>query len=153
MNSRNILFTKNLQFNQIKKLALFSCIWYNYKAVGIWLRSWYAMKRKVAVGMTGNFRGVCPILNRAIVITNTVCDLNWVWYACFVHVQGRSKPVLCYEVWKLYVLQTFLVWWRRKHTAKCYELKTMPPANSIRRRKKWLKRKRSELRSRVMNTL
>lgn len=25
----------------------------------------YAMKRKVAGGMSGNFRGVCPILNRA----------------------------------------------------------------------------------------
>ena len=33
----------------------------------------YAMKRKVADGMSGNFRGVCPILNRATVITDTVC--------------------------------------------------------------------------------
>ncbi len=33
----------------------------------------YAMKRKVAGGMPGNFRGVCPILNRATVIPNTVC--------------------------------------------------------------------------------
>ena len=35
----------------------------------------YAMKRKVAAGMAGNFRGVCPILNRAIGIANTVCGL------------------------------------------------------------------------------
>ena len=33
----------------------------------------YAMKRKVADGLSGNFRGVCPILNRATVIPNTVC--------------------------------------------------------------------------------
>ena len=33
----------------------------------------YALKRKVAAGMAGNFRGVCPILNRAIGISNTVC--------------------------------------------------------------------------------
>ena len=33
----------------------------------------YAMKRKVAGGLSGNFRGVCPILNRATVIPNTVC--------------------------------------------------------------------------------
>ena len=31
------------------------------------------MKRKVAGGMSGNFRRVCPILNRATVIPNTVC--------------------------------------------------------------------------------
>lgn len=33
----------------------------------------YALKRKVAGGMPGNFRGVCPILNRAAVIPSTVC--------------------------------------------------------------------------------
>ena len=33
----------------------------------------YALKRKVAAGMAGNFRGVCPILNRANGISNTVC--------------------------------------------------------------------------------
>ena len=33
----------------------------------------YAMKRKVADGASGNFRGVCPISNRATVIPNTVC--------------------------------------------------------------------------------
>ena len=31
------------------------------------------MMRKVADGASGNFRGVCPILNRATVIPNTVC--------------------------------------------------------------------------------
>ena len=31
------------------------------------------MKRKVADGRLGNFRGVCPILNRATVIMDTVC--------------------------------------------------------------------------------
>jgi len=35
----------------------------------------YALKRKVADGMSGNFRGVCPILNRANEIMNTVCAL------------------------------------------------------------------------------
>jgi len=35
----------------------------------------YAMKREVAGGLPGNFRGVCPILNRATVITNTVCAI------------------------------------------------------------------------------
>ena len=35
----------------------------------------YARKQKVAVGMTGNFCGVCPILNRAIGIMNTVCGI------------------------------------------------------------------------------
>ena len=33
----------------------------------------YALKRKVADGMSGNFRGVCPILNRANQDINTVC--------------------------------------------------------------------------------
>ena len=33
----------------------------------------YALKRKVAGGVPANFRGVCPILNRAIEIANTVC--------------------------------------------------------------------------------
>ena len=32
----------------------------------------YARKRKVAAGLAGNFRGVCPILNRANGIMNTV---------------------------------------------------------------------------------
>ena len=31
------------------------------------------MKRKVADSRSGNFRGVCPILNRAAVIPSTVC--------------------------------------------------------------------------------
>ena len=31
------------------------------------------MKRKVADGMSGNFRGVCPILNRATRNDDTVC--------------------------------------------------------------------------------
>lgn len=35
----------------------------------------YAMKRKVAGGMSGNFRGVCPILNRATEIPSTVSDV------------------------------------------------------------------------------
>lgn len=35
----------------------------------------YALRRKVAGGMPGNFRGVCPILNRAIGIMNTVCGI------------------------------------------------------------------------------
>jgi len=33
----------------------------------------YALKRKVAGGMSGNFRGVCPILNRATRNDDTVC--------------------------------------------------------------------------------
>lgn len=33
----------------------------------------YAMKRKVADGRSGNFRGVCPILNRATVIPTLCC--------------------------------------------------------------------------------
>ena len=33
----------------------------------------YAMKREVADGASGNFRRVCPILNWAAVILNTVC--------------------------------------------------------------------------------
>jgi len=36
----------------------------------------YALKRKVAAGMAGNFRGVCPILNRANGISNTVCGYD-----------------------------------------------------------------------------
>ncbi len=35
----------------------------------------YAMKQKVAGGMPGNFCGVCPILNRATEIPNTVSDI------------------------------------------------------------------------------
>ena len=42
----------------------------------------YAMKRKVAGGLPGNFRRVCPILNRATVILNTVCAL------CFLRRAG-----------------------------------------------------------------
>lgn len=34
------------------------------------------MKRKVACGVQGNFRRVCPILNRAAAIPDTVCVLN-----------------------------------------------------------------------------
>ncbi len=41
----------------------------------------YALKRKVAGGVPGNFRGVCPILNRAIGIVNTVCG-NFFSAAC-----------------------------------------------------------------------
>ena len=53
------------------------------------------MKRKVAVGMTGNFRGVCPILNRAIVITNTVCDkISSASYDCVCARTVRSCVVL-----------------------------------------------------------
>ena len=36
----------------------------------------YAMKLKVAGGMPGNFSRVCPILNRATVIANTVCAFD-----------------------------------------------------------------------------
>jgi hypothetical protein len=76
------LFTKNLQnntqtfelsllqFNEIYgKIIPVECA----ESVLTALR--YALKRKVAAGMAGNFRGVCPILNRAIGIANTVCGL------------------------------------------------------------------------------
>ena len=49
------------------KYNLHDCTMYHYDTKR------YAMKRKVADGASGNFRGVCPILNRATVIPNTVC--------------------------------------------------------------------------------
>ena len=39
----------------------------------VFMHTRYAMKWKVADSRSGNFHGVCPILNRAAVILNTVC--------------------------------------------------------------------------------
>ncbi len=65
------------------------------------------MKRKVAVGMTGNFRGVCPILNRAIVITNTVCDYDGFSYTRVAY-RGLSDRMCCVtKLGDIFVSQAF----------------------------------------------
>jgi len=79
------------------------------------------MKQKVADGMSGNFCGVCPILNRAIVIMNTVCAL------CILRIREVCNFVrFCNCARKLMFFEFFILA-EMKHTAKCYEFKSTPP--------------------------
>ena len=74
------------------------------------------MKREVAVGATGNFRRVCPILNRAAVITKHCLCL------CLL-AKGRSAPPfgmsLCFAVSPgAYALSVLFIAENREHTGK-----------------------------------
>ena len=59
----------------------------------------YALKRKVAAGMAGNFRGVCPILNRAteiptryVLMLLAKAGLALLWRGCKQAVCLRFRP-------------------------------------------------------------
>lgn len=106
----------------------------------------YAMKQKVAGGMPGNFCGVCPILNRATEIPNTVSDIFGLIKKlevcnCVLMTVTRTHK----SVGIFLLLQT-----GNARVRAVFHIR--PPKINPRRRKKWQSTKRSESRSRVMNT-
>ena len=123
----------------------------------------YALKRKVAGGLPGNFRGVCPILNRATEILTQ--------YVLMLLAKGRflllafACTILVFIVSSESVnrFSVFFTGWHETHGSvfKISEgfnkpdYKVLPPMNylSSRRRFKWQSMKESESKSRVMSML
>ena len=68
----------------------------------------YALKRKVAGGVSGNFRGVCPILNRASGIWDTVCGVLK-QYSLRVYVCAFLCPNMSFDARKTTVFRVFLI--------------------------------------------
>lgn len=144
-------FTKSLQNNR-KKMPSRGLQFFCRHAI-IYKRDCnrYAMKRKVAGGMSGNFRGVCPISNRANQDNDTVCvHTSSAWRqlcpvrAVLLFMPAR-KHLWFSELFYKQMLGTPAAW-----KVPDGEAILQPPIVQ-RRRKEWQSTKKSESRSRAMS--